>query len=134
MARDINTIFNSDWTTATGSVVKPTFINKRYISAKVYKRVVEEERIRKIEEAMGIIERTRYTPESHIGWRVTIVSSTQTDAEDLINECRRICAAFIPTATERQLIWEGGDWSNPKAWRFEFTFVVFVRISGMSIG
>jgi len=86
--------------------------------------------VKRTSETMGVVSRSRYTPDSHIAWEVTVISDTYADAEDMMMELDRLCSEFIPTTTEKQIIWESGD-LREKQQRFESKSYIFVRFSGM---
>lgn len=130
--RDPNTILAADW--VSGNCTTPAFITEPYQTHFTLKRGISQRIVRDIGNYMGIISRTYYTPESHDAWLMKIIAETRSDCEDIKEEVRRICAAFTPTATEKILTWEGGDYTLYSNSRYEFTFTLFVKKSGITIG
>ena len=131
-ARDLGTILAADWD--TDNYTTPDFINGNLRSHHTVAVGLIYKRIRMITESMGIINRTKYTPDSHHAYQIWCVEKSTTNAEDMAEEAKRVCAAFTPTTTEKQLTWEGGEWDENQPYRAVFTFVIFVKISGVTIG
>jgi len=132
MTRELTTILDGEWN--ADNVTKPAIVESPYISYRVYQRGVVVKRSKKLEDYVGIISRTNYTIDSHDLWQVWVVSHDEDDCIAMIDEIRRICAAFDPTATEKILAWEGGNWELHVPYRFVFAFVIAVRKPGMEIG
>lgn len=128
---DLDTIFDDEWN--TGNVSKPAIVREEYLPLEIHNRAVSVKLVRKNEDYMGILSRDKYTPESHDAWAVRVCSSTQSDAIDIINETRRICATYAPTDEEKFLTWELGDWETILPHRWEFRFIVMARKSGMDM-
>lgn len=129
--RNLKDIWVANWNNS--NVNTPSFIEEPYESRFIYNRCLSSKRIRKIEDYMGIIKRSHYTPESHDAWMCYVVSDNEQDALAMIDEARRICSQFQSTAEEAVLQWEGGDWDLFQPYRYEFNFIVFVRRSGRQI-
>lgn len=130
---DLDDIFDDNWNGT--NVTEPTIVRAEMRTSKIYKRIVTCRLMRQREDYMGIIDRDKYTPESHDGWVVRIVSTTQSDAKDMINETRRICAKYNGTTGEDKFItWEVGDWETKLPYRWEFRFIVMVKKAGVNLG
>lgn len=131
-AQDLPTLIDTLW--ETGNVTKPDIIEEPQEGSRAfYKRVVSSKRIRKIEDVMGVVGRTHYTPDSHDAWDCWVVSDDVDDCIDMVNEIRRMCAQYTGSSTEALMQWEGGDWYLYTSFRYEFHFIVFVRVSGRAI-
>lgn len=129
---DLDDIFDDNWN--DGNVTKPAIIRAEVKSLNLYDRAITVRLMRKEEDYMGIINRDKYSPQSHDGWIVRVVSNTQSDAEDIINETRRIVAQYNGTDDEDQFgLWELGDWETIVPFRWEFRFVVMIEKAGISI-
>lgn len=131
--RKLNDILDNDWD--EGNCTKPSIVRGYRYSAFEYTRVVTVERISITDAAMGIISRNKYEPQSHEAWACNIISTTESDMNDMMEEIKRIIVTHIPENDARILDWQGGD--IPLAYggmRWEFRFIVIKRKSGVVIG
>lgn len=126
---DLDTIFDNNWD--EDNTDKPAIVRDEITSLNIYNRAVTCRLLRKEEDYMGIISRDKYTPDSHDGWVVRVVSTTQSDATDIINETRRIIAKYDGSDEDRFATWEIGEWEVMQPFRWEFRFIVLVKKSGM---
>jgi hypothetical protein len=124
-------IIDTDWD--TDNVSKPTLIEAPERTRFFYLRVVSFRRVEKIENYMDIFSRGYYSPESHDAYECYVGSTTESDAEDIIDEVRRICAQFSPSGDDKILTWEGGSWVVTTPYCWEFRFIVMKKKSGATL-
>lgn len=130
---DLDDIFTNNWD--SDNVDTPIVVRSELRSVKIYNRAVCCRLVRQREDYMGILGRDHYTPDSHDAWVVYIVSTTQSDAQDMLKETRRICAQYNGTADEDKFItWQVGDWDVKLPHRWVFRFVVLVQKAGIDLG
>lgn len=127
----LESILEADWTAA--NCTEPPIVTGPENGPYLESRIVHIKRTMKIEDYMGIQTRTKYTPDSHDAYLVTVGSTTKADVENIVDEIRNICAQFDPTSTDKILQWEGGEWDEPTAYWRSFTFVIMKKKSGLTI-
>jgi len=128
---DLQTIMNANWNAE--NVAKPSLIEAPEYSRYFYSRVISFRRVQKIEDYMGIVSRSKYTPESYDAFLCYACSSTEADCIDIADEARRICAQFSPSGSDKILQWEGGDWELTTPYRWEIRFIIMKKKSGAAI-
>jgi len=131
--KELDVLLIEDWINA--NCPTPSIVRGYLYSAFEYTRVITVERISITDAAMGIISRNKFSPDSFEGWGCQIISTIESDLNDLMNEVKRIVAVHAPEQDARILDWQGGD--IPIAYggmRWEFRFLIIKRKSGILIG
>jgi len=123
---DINTILEDATQWATESVTEPTIKTGQLHSIDLMTRGIVVKKITSDDELVGVIDRNRYSVNSHEIWSVHIATQTSaTDMKNIIGCIKRICAEYTFTSDENHLEWQGGDYviHNNKRWEFYFSIV-----------
>ena len=123
-------LINTDWVGA--NVTKPTIVEAPLAGQFGHARILHIEQVQKIEDYMGVMSRTHYTPDSHDAYRCIAGTNTLADTTAIVDEVRRICSQFTPSSPDKILEWEGGDWRFTPNW-YECTFVVMKKKSGVTL-
>ena len=126
---DINDIISDNFD--TGICPKPDIIDDSRACRRGYTRVISTRRTTTIDDIQGITQRQFFNPDAYDAWICWIISTTESDAENIIKAVKKLCATYIPTSEENILEWQGGDWKPFNNVRFEFTFVLLKRKSGI---
>lgn len=89
--------------------------------------------IRKVtsdDELVGVVDRNRYSINSHEIWSCGIVTMTSFADLDAIIQCiKRILAEYTFTPSENHLEWQGGDYIHFNNIRFQFFFGIVLKKS-----
>jgi len=131
MTTSLSSVLTADWNSS--NVTIPTIATAPDEGEYLKGRILHIKRTLKIEDYMGIQTRTKYTPDTHDAYLITVGTITKSDTEAIVDEARRICAEFTPDSDDKELLWEGGDWLEQTAYWHKFTFVIFKRKSGISL-
>jgi hypothetical protein len=126
---DIDDILNNATQWTTESVTKPTIKEAQLHSLAMMTRGIIVSKIRSDDALTGVIDRNKYSVNSHDMWSVGIVDSTDAGREAIVGCVKRIIAEYSATTTETYLDWEGGEYSQWNGRRFEFYFVILRKKS-----
>lgn len=127
---DLDSILENATQWATESVTKPTIKTGQLHNLDMMSRGIVVRKITSDDELVGVVDRNRYSLNSHEIWSCSIVTMTSfADLEAVIQCIKRILAEYTFTGTENHLEWEGGDYLHFNNIRFEFHFGVVVKKS-----
>lgn len=127
---DVNTILDNATQWATESVTKPTIKTGQLHSLDMMTRGIVVRKIVSDDELVGVVDRNRYSIDSHEIWSCGIVTMTSfADLEAIIQCIKRILAEYTFTTTENHLEWQGGDYIHFNNIRFQFQFGVVLKKS-----
>lgn len=127
---DVNTILDNATQWATESVTKPTIKTGQLHSLDMMTRGIVVRKIVSDDELVGVVDRNRYSIDSHEIWSCGIVTMTSfADLEAIIQCIKRILAEYTFTTTENHLEWQGGDYIHFNNIRFQFQFGIVLKKS-----
>ena len=127
---DVNTILDNATQWATESVTKPTIKTGQLHSLDMMTRGIVVRKIVSDDELVGVVDRNRYSIDSHEIWSCGIVTMTSfADLEAIIQCIKRVLAEYTFTTTENHLEWQGGDYIHFNNIRFQFQFGVVLKKS-----
>jgi len=127
---DVNTILDNATQWATESVTKPTIKTGQLHSLDMMTRGIVVRKIVSDDELVGVVDRNRYSIDSHEIWSCGIVTMTSfADLEAIIQCIKRVLAEYTFTTTENHLEWQGGDYIHFNNIRFQFQFGIVLKKS-----
>lgn len=131
---DVNDILDNATQWATESVTKPTIKTGQLHSIHLMTRGIVVKRVSKDDEIVGVLDRSRYSIDSHEIWICRAVSSTsEADLANIEKVIKRICAEYTQVAGEETYLnWQGGDYKIFNNVRFEFTFAIVRNLAVQS--
>lgn len=123
---DINDILDNATQWTTEGVTKPAIKTGQLHSVHLMSRGIVVQLLRSDDELTGIVDRNRYSVDSHDMWSCVVVSMTnQADIDAIIGCIKRIIAEYTAVAdNETYLNWAGGEFTNFNNVRFEFYFTI----------
>ncbi len=130
---DVDDILNNATQWATESVTKPSILTGQLHSIDIMTRGMVVKRATASDDLTGVVDRNRYSIDSHEIWTCYIVTMTSmTDLDAMIGCIKRICAEYIPTSEENHLEWQGGDFVHFNNVRFAYYFAIVVKKSAIA--
>ena len=128
---DVDDILDNATQWATESVTKPTIKTGQLHSIYLMTRGIVVLKLRSDDELIGVVDRNRYSVNSHDVWSCVVVTHTSyADIDAIIGCIKRIIAEYNAVAdNETFLNWEGGEFSVWNNVRFEFYFTILRKKS-----
>jgi len=127
---DVDDILNNATQWTTEGVTKPTIKTGQLRGIDTMTRGIVVKRLHDDDELIGVLDRNRYSVDSHEVWRCAIVTMTSMDDLDNIRNCvKRICAEYTFTDDENHLEWQGGDFVHFNNVRFAYYFAIIKKKS-----
>jgi len=121
----LNTIFDDNFDIAI--TTKPNFFDENKRSHRTVSRGVTTLLMTTEDAIIGVVDRIHFDVNSHDAYICTVVSTSLTDAKNIIKGLKKVCATYIPTSVENMIEWEGGNWKIFTYARYVYQFTVIVR-------
>jgi len=127
---DINDILNDATQWATESITKPKILTGQLRNIDTMTRGIVVKRLTNNDELVGVIDRNRYSIDSHEIWNCAVASMTSfVDLDNILGVIKRICAEYTATSAENHLEWQGGDYVHFNNIRFVYYFALIKKKS-----
>ena len=123
---DVDDILDNATQWATESVTKPTIKTGQLHSISLMTRGIVVQKLRSDDELVGVVDRNRYSIDSHDVWScATVTHTSEADMDNIIGVIKRIIAEYTQVEDhETYLNWEGGEFNIWNNIRFEFYFII----------
>lgn len=131
---DVDSILDAATQWATESVTEPQIKTGQLHSLAIMSRGIVVMKINSNDELIGVVDRNRYSIDSHEIWTCDIVSMTSfADLDAIVGCVKRILAEYVPVVgNENHFEWQGGDYVHFNNIRFEFHFAIIKKKSGIA--
>lgn len=131
---DIKDILDNATQWTTESVTKPTVYYGQLRTTYSLNRGIMVKKITREDKLIGVIDRRFFSADSQEGWICRIVSTTESDLDNIIKVIERICAEYaMVDGEETYLTWQGGDYKLFNNIRWEYSMVI-VRMKSLQAG
>ena len=128
---DVNTILEEATQWVTESVTEPQIKTGQLHSLSMMSRGIVVMKINSDDELVGVLDRNRYSINSHEIWSCDVVSMTSfADLDAIVGVIKRILAEYTKVESEENHFeWQGGDYVHFNNIRFEFHFAIIKKKS-----